>query len=424
MRPNSSSSSEPGASLPSKKWNTAFAWLAWSVFVLTWLKGFRLPNLWSANLFAFNYSQGFVRRGLVGELARRLGGEQVFRYELFVYFAFGLFFLTALSLGILIRKALRADRRDWGFRVAVLVFAASPGLVFFVHVIGYTDYVGVLFVSLLLLWGAKTARFFALFYVVVGTCAVFSLVHEGLSLLLGPALVFLMICHVFRLATVNLLSRRQWLLLLAHTVLATLLILAMSSLVSLIGVEELERVQALRKYIETHADYPVRVDAFDALQRSSRENLTRLMPWYWTLDRHVREAKLSWVAFAPGALWLLVYGLSAIKRAPLLRSGAWVVGSFFVLASLAPHLFNLVGWDWGRWNAFALLSSFLCLLTLKLYFPTTQGDNSQPWLLSSGVIATFVGLASTTPLFDGVQVQFFPFGEHQKLLELLSLIHI
>ncbi len=327
MSPEASPSREQQATPSRASWHSAYAWVAGAVFVLTWLKGFRLPNLWSANLFAFNYSQGFVRRGLIGEMARRLGGEEVFRYELFVYFAFALFFVTALSLGLLIRKALQSDRQDIGFKVAILVFAASPALVFFVHVIGYTDYVGVLFVLWLVLWGHRSKHPYAIFYGIVGASIVFSLVHEGLSLLLGPALVFLMVCHVLRLAGASLLSRGQWLLLLAHGLVATLMILSMSSAVSLIGVEELERVQALRHYIETHADFPVRVDAFDALQRSSKENLTRLMPWYWTLDRHLVLAQRSWAAFAPGALWLFAYGLFAIYRAPLLRPAKWLVAS-------------------------------------------------------------------------------------------------
>src|SRR4051812_46761643 len=118
----------------------SFVAICASVFALTYFKGFRMPNAWTATHFAMNYSQGFVRRGLVGEVARWLIGDNVYRYNVFALFAFVVFTLVAVALGLMMRGALRADRDDLALRAALLVFAASPALVFFIHAIGYNDY--------------------------------------------------------------------------------------------------------------------------------------------------------------------------------------------------------------------------------------------------------------------------------------------
>ena len=45
-----------------KRFDWAFFAIAVVVSLTTFLKGFRMPNAWAATHFAFNYSQGFVRR--------------------------------------------------------------------------------------------------------------------------------------------------------------------------------------------------------------------------------------------------------------------------------------------------------------------------------------------------------------------------
>lgn len=390
-----------------------------ALFVLAWLKGFRFPNLWSATHFAFNYSQGFVRRGLVGEVARQLWGDDVYRYETFVVFAFVVFFFTVVGFAWAIRRALVNDPRDLGLKVAVLVFASSPGLVFFIHSIGYNDYFGILLVLIVLFLASRSRSTFALFYWVVLISIVSALIHEGLAVMFGPILVLAMVCHVLRRAEAAPMSRGLTVALVAHTVAATLILLSLSTLVSSIGVEDLDRVQALREYVTQHADFPIRPKAFDALQRSSEQNLTRLMPWYWSVKSHVDVAIPSWQAFFPGFLWMLAYGVLAVRRARVPSSSRWILAVLFVLASLAPLAFNFVGWDWGRWNGLALLACFSSIMTLKSYFPTRAEDTTPVHVLSTGIIAVAIGLASTTPLFDGFQVEFFPFQAHQDTLERL-----
>src|SRR5690606_28006890 len=236
----------------------AFVWIATTFFLITWLKGFRFPNLWSATHFAFNYSQGFVRRGLIGELARQIGGDEVFRYETFIVFAFSVFLVVAAYFALAIRRAVRCDPRDLGLKVAVLVYASSPGLIFFIHSIGYNDYIGLLIVLVLVYHVSHSTKRYLIFYLVVVSSAVSALVHEGLAIMFGPVLIFAMVCHILRLAMQRTLDRHTWLILLTHALVTSGILLSLSSLVSLIGVESLETVQALKLHIVQNADFPVR----------------------------------------------------------------------------------------------------------------------------------------------------------------------
>lgn len=128
----------------SRRLDRAFAAILILIFAITFLKAVRVPNLYSATTFALNYSQGFVRRGFVGEVFRRVFGDLTFSYWFFASFAFSVLVLSGIALGIVVKRALRAAPRDVGFKCVLLAFAASPGLLFFVHEVGYLDHFGFL----------------------------------------------------------------------------------------------------------------------------------------------------------------------------------------------------------------------------------------------------------------------------------------
>src|SRR6185295_18674511 len=122
-----------------------FAVVVWLTFAIALLKGLCMPSLWAATHLTFNYSHGFIRRGLIGELIRTIGrGGRLYNYYFLAAASIVMLVVVAVVLGLVIRKALRSDAGDMGLRGAVLVYAASPGLVFFIHEIGYFDYAGLL----------------------------------------------------------------------------------------------------------------------------------------------------------------------------------------------------------------------------------------------------------------------------------------
>ncbi|HEY8947066.1 MAG TPA: hypothetical protein VIM73_22635 [Polyangiaceae bacterium] len=399
-----------------RRFNRAFLCVLAVVFLLTLLKGIRLPNLYSAAHLALNYSQGFVRRGFLGELSRHVFGDLTFKYWFFVGWSFTILALIALALALIVRRVIRAEPREFGFKAAMLAFAASPGLVMFVHTVGYFDHIGFLATLCLLLWMPR-ARFRLLpFYVVVAVGCLLALVHEILIPMFGPVLFLAMLCHVVRQAPQQSFGMRATMG--AHAVGAMLLVLVISTLASAVGVEDRARVIALQQFIAERVDYGLRPDLFEALYRSSERNLNWLMPAYWRIDPPWPLVQKSFLSILPSYAYLILYGVYTIVRYPFSKGLRTLIGLTFVGACLAPLTLNAVGWDWNRWNGIAVLASFSSVVTLKLflYSPRRRSSLLVPIL---GVIATAIGLASDTVLFDNAKVQFFPFEQHERLLDRL-----
>jgi hypothetical protein len=395
-----------------------FAWLALATFCLTFLKGFRFPNLWVATQYSLNYSQGFVRRGLIGELARILGNVEVYRYKAVVVASL---VLMAVVLGVVvtaIRRALATNAADWSFRVALLVFLSSPGLVFFVHAVGYLDYFGVLFGAGFLVTTYRATRPLISWGALFGMAILMAFIHEGLAGMFGPVLLFTMASQFMRLHVRNR-RRRSGLFLVVLLVTAAAVLFGFSGWMSTVGAEDFDRVQKLARYVRTHADFTPRAEVFEVLCRSSKVNATVLMPWYWSNPYHVRLAGLSWQVFTPGFLAVLVYGVMAIARLRIRLTERVILMLLYLPASVAPLLMNFIGWDWNRWNGLALVCCLLATLSIKLNFPVPSRQFSVgAWTL--GIILTMIGLASTTPLFDGDEVQFVPFERHIQFFKRLA----
>lgn len=76
------------------------AWYAaaWVTIFLSVLRGIRLPNRYATAHFYFNYSQGFVKRALVGEIIHLIDAPFMYRYSFICLVSFG---LLALDIWLL-----------------------------------------------------------------------------------------------------------------------------------------------------------------------------------------------------------------------------------------------------------------------------------------------------------------------------------
>lgn len=380
-----------------------------TVFGISFFKAFRLPSLWCATHFAFNYSQGFVRRGFVGEVARRLFGDDVYKYRNFTVFAFLLFIVCAVLFGLAVRRALRANPDDWGLRLTLVVFAASPGLVFFIHLVGYFDYLGLL---ALLLFGLAMPRLknrLLSCALALAVGALFILIHEGLAVIFIPSLLFLLVCDTARTSQSRNLETKDWVLLAGQALFIALPLIAFAVFLSTTGAQDRERVHRLLDFMQRHADFQIRTDAVDALMRSSAYNLQHILPQYWALPLSRVRAARDLSSFLPGLAVVIYYGIATIRRANLSVAIRRVVMGSFVLAAFSPELMNLVGWDWPRWNGLALITSMVAILFCKQLLTSGQPFVTPRWLLSLGAVATAISLASTQMLFDNYCVQYYPF---------------
>jgi hypothetical protein len=399
------------------------------VFAVSLLKGLRMPNLWSATHMTFNYTQGFIRRGLFGHVLRALGGRNIYQYNKLALCAVVMFALAVLAMARLVRRMLATDGGDRGLVAATLVFAASPGIVFLAHEIGYLDYVGFIAVPLFIAWSSRTARLWPIFYVAAALSVVLALIHESMIIMFAPAMWLVLVSHAFAQNRARSLSRRTRWMLAAHVAGAALVALATSSVIGTLGTKSPERIHALQASIQRYANFPLRGDGFEALYRPVNDNLLQLMPWFWKNPDNQRYLIDGLLASLPGLIALSVYGVRLIARLPLVLLPRLLLGAMFLGATMAPELLNFVGWDSARWNTISFFAAFCCIAALRLRFPPdTAADPRRyriedPWAITLAAAGIVSGLTADYPrfLFDGYVVRWFPFDTQWRAL--LELIH-
>ena len=408
-----------------------FPWVAGVVLALSLFKGLRMPNLWSATHYTFNYSQGFIRRGLIGEIARRLLGDRAYNYNLFVL---GAIIVFALMLGIFvwfIRRTLRAQGAtpDTGLRLAILAFVASPGITFFAHIIGYFDDLGLLALLGLILYSARARWRYLIFYLSALLGVFLAFVHEGMVIMFLPTIFFMLLCYLVRhLAQAEVGRGTRWSLY-VHTALATLAGIEASSIISRVGSRDSATISALQASIGRVANFSLRGDGFEALYRPVHDNLFTLMPGHWRQPDHMATLLRGFVGIAPGMLFLIYYGLRTIVRWNAGWRVKFLLSASYVVAVLAPLTLNFVGWDSNRWNAISMITAVCCIGIMRLHFAYAASETQiqrwslPPWALTAGVCAVATGLATTNDLFDGYTVQWFPFGHHLDSIKELFRSH-
>jgi hypothetical protein len=400
------------------------------IFAVSMFKGLRMPSLWAATHMTFNYSQGFVRRGLFGQVLRIFGEERIYRYNFLFLCAVLLFVLAAIALLLLIRRMFAGDRGDRGLQAATLVLAASPGMVFVVHEIGYLDYMGIVAVPLFNLWAARSQRLFLVFYVAILISVILALIHESMIVMFAPTMLFTMVCHITTRGAG--MPRRTQVLLVAHAILATVVALTASSLSGTLGTGNPEQLRALQESIARHANFPLRGDGFDALQRSLRDNLLVVLPAHWSHPGNRNYLITSLAVTLPGLAFLGGYGVRLLGRLGITRRARLFLTIIFLAATVSPLLLNFIGWDSARWNAIAFMACFFCLASIRLFFlaPTTTIENEgrghridDPLTLTFAAIAIVTGLCTSYHgyLFDGYVVQWFPFiGQFESAIDLIQ----
>ena len=386
------------------------------VFAISFAKTIRLPNLWAATHMTFNYSHGFVRRGLVGQLLQLVAGERAFHYQPLALFGIGLFLAVVVAMVIHIRRAVAVDREDAEYWIAIILLGASPGTVFFVHEIGYFDYIGVLALLGVLHLGTRSRNRFLLFPAVALVGLVLAFIHEILVTMFVPTMFFTMVCLVVSELRATPASRATWIRGSLAAVVAALIPFAASATVGTIGTKPPAVIHAMKESISRHVDFPLRNDAFDVLSKPFRDVLLKQMPFHWSFRENRAYLIAGFVAIAPSLAFLLFYGLRVLMRVRTTPAARASMMTTFVAATVAPLFLNFVGWDNARWNAIAVIDGFGCIGAMRLFFGAevaAGAPDSSRLTLALGTAAIALGLCTSYNnfLFDGYTVRWFPFAE-------------
>lgn len=375
---------------------SAWTLLAVGFGIIAFLKGVRLPNLWSATQLQLNYSFGFAKRAAVGALLHFLH-IPIERYWIVVSFSFLVLATTVVLFVFFLKQKWRSPE----IALHSTVFLSSFAVTYLVHLVGYLDII-LLMMSLFVLMMPRNTFYIALNYIV---CGAGLLIHETFLLSFFPAIWF----RLFLEAMMERGPRQRNIVL--HLVMLTALVSTEIVFIALPHWISLDRVSLMRATIGAGADFLIREDFFDVMTLSVFENVRVMMNKFQTPLWWVEEIS----AFS-ALLWVAVYFIWQSMR--LIRASAipqkTLVAGTAMGVSLCPILLQFLGWDLYRWYATAAFSAFIVyfLLVERINFserlsPVTGGGKILAILLIGLNLSTGAGLlddhhVNTFPFIQGV----------------------
>jgi hypothetical protein len=359
---------------------------------IAFVKGIREPNAWSYTQAQFDYSVGFMRRGLFGTVVGRpLGLGQ---YEHFMVVSTGLLLLLFVVLALLARTSKIAERTPPGELLAV--YASSYSVTYLAHLNGYLDIpLALLCVAPLFL---RSTGWRLLAAVVCATAGI--LIHEQFFFAFLPLLV---VSVLFGAGTAQSEGQRR----LAWTGGVALLLIG-GSLVAYLGRHgSITQAQAdqLRAANSLKADRWLEPEVFRVLPRTPQENLA-VMKSVWSRPTFWPAQVESLLFFFPSA--------AVLSWATLLLLRHWMPGRYrwlyagAAMATLAPLSLHLFGWDKSRWNELLCLNAFLMLLLVSRQFGG-EPVRLPVSLRRACIVVMLLNMATGGGMLDNRHIRPFPF---------------
>ncbi|MCV6639138.1 hypothetical protein [Candidatus Albibeggiatoa sp. nov. NOAA] len=371
--------------------------VTFTILFLSILKGIRFPNTWSYTHFLFDYSFGFIKRGIVGEAIHQLNYPYLVSYEFFFIFSAAILSINIFLISLLLRDFIKSKQPL--FIGCSLLFASSLAVVFLSHTIGYFDHIGLLVTLIAIrLYGFYKKIAFLLIAMPFSVLA-----HEATIIIFFPvifmSLLFAIDVEGYRI--------KQTLILGVFSV-------AILVFTFFVGNNILAESEAQQMYgnVQANTEYPLRKDAFNVLYRNAKDNLS-IMQHRWSNKIRLITLVQSFLVTAPIFIAFIYFSTLILIRKVEVQYYLIVLS---ILASLSPLILHLFAWDMHRWNTLTMVTSFL-----MLYIVYRSHLNNQPIIIPSRIyplffLLIFANQISLIPLFDGYYVKQFPFVEHQKYI--------
>ncbi len=356
------------------------------------LKGLRVPSLWAATQANLDYHQGFIKRGLFGQIIHSLG-IPIVHYQMFVLLS-GL--LLMILAALLAWWVTRSGARLLGNGVVVAVFAASYIVTYLTQLIGYLEIALAVLALVALSISALSGRLTGI--MIAGALGV--LIHESyvltfLPMTLLPAL----------LAALD--SRRP--LRAFAPVIAVLAAIAVVVLIAALAAPmTAQRTSGLQAAMAAMVDFPMRDDFFPVLTRSAADNVVIMVKTManglWWLAQFN-----AFVTFMPTAAFFLWVALDIVDTRRERKPQRLAVKAAVVFAGLCPLAMQFFGYDIYRWYALAAFSSFVSMTVVCNRYGIPSASIRTGALRNLGMLLIAINMAAGTGLFDGSRVDTFPF---------------
>ncbi len=176
--------------------------------VISFLRGFRFTGNWAATHYCFNYDAGFIKRGFLGTIFGGIFGNWYYDYYVIFYITL---FILVFSIGLMIYIFKKVISEDRTFFFIAIIFLTSPNLVYYIHIIGYYDQLGLLVILVMFIL-VQHMNYRVFFILLISMMIVLILVHEVLLIFFGvPAFLLLLLSLVKHYGTAILTIRNMFL---------------------------------------------------------------------------------------------------------------------------------------------------------------------------------------------------------------------
>lgn len=292
-------------------------------YLMAWVNGFRMPNLWSLNYYLPSVMEGFYRRSMAGSLLLVLGE---YRFNYYVIAGLQIIIFICLNIAIIFAWSKQKSNAIW----LLPLFLVSPFGGYFFHEIGYIDQL-----------------LYLIFFIAI-SCSniIFGLVLMATSLLFHEMALFTTIPLY---VTYLLLQGR------IKSAVTTVLVSMMLFGTIYIFFQTVERSQ-LASFIEmarNASNYPIRLDYFDIF---SNQFMGARFQWYYS-----KQEMISILLVAP--LWLMAGYVCMSKEGSKAKKFLSFLMGF--ICAFIPIVLGLFGWDCYRWIFLSAASSFCCFYLAK-----------------------------------------------------------
>ena len=377
-------------------------WIALAVFctAVSFFKGIRLPDLWSATQSQLDYSGGFIRRGMFGEFLDLLNIHH------YIPFA-GISYLLMVALLLVLWWYARHFRPLNIFRAIVLaVFFSSFAVGYLASMVGFLDIpLALLVVGFLCVDSLPIRAVLAPPMIVLGI-----LVHEIFAVVFVPVILLSFLLS----AVPGDQTRRKFpRILIAYVIFLLALGMLTTFRISTFPTLPREGMAAFQEHIQQKVNFPLRPDLFLVLGRGVLDNL-RIMSHYFRTGRYWMDQASTAMIFLPNALLFLWVSTLCLRSLSVGKGARRLLFWGSVVASFVPLMMNFLGWDVGRWWALTELTAFLTMLTVQRAAGASFDPKETEIFKRTAVWLIALNMASGTGLMDFVRTNTFPFSDLVK----------
>ncbi|MGA7315263.1 MAG: hypothetical protein WBX22_14940 [Silvibacterium sp.] len=376
---------------------------ACGVGLLAFFRGVRLPGSWAATQAQLDYSFGFVKRGLFGEMMDLLNIHHYLPFVLLCYVILAGFILLLWKYSL----GREAESKDF---VIAAVFFSSLAFTYFVNLVGYLEiFQGLLVIATLFIPKISIRATIAIAVAICGT-----LIHELFVVVYLP---LLLLDGILASNTVVAEKRVAKNFAMAYAVSLMAFTVGVALIAarrpSLSGAE----ISLYSRLVSQKVDFPIRGGCIEVLGRSLRDNMAFMHSWVHNRVWLHNQVD-GFLEFAPASLFFLFLSFRLVYREYPCKSKAFLL-TCICLVSLSPLTMNLFGVDIYRWFALASLNTFLAFVMVRRYAGGSgalagRGGISVS-LRNAAVLLIVINLSCGSGLMDEYSVRTFPFTHIVKL---------